>query len=153
MFFIIFFGRICNIYSFRFYQEYFSYFFQLNNFRYHILHILVTLSADKSNYVRGTITESEAKNLWDVVRKLIDSTYDFQEIAMNKSDDTGSKDKYGDVEIMSTKTSFYNEFKLGVYAYDALLSGVNEMTAGSATEYENRNIYEALGLKKFDIRR
>lgn len=107
---------------------------------YHILHVLVTLSADKANYIRGTISQSEAKNLWTVVRQLIDGQYSFQEIAMNKSDDTGSKDQYGDVEIMSTKTSFYNEFKLGVYAYDALLSGNN--TQGT----DNAAIYKAMGL-------
>lgn len=116
---------------------------------YHILHILVTLSASKDDYVRGTITEDEAKNLWDVVLKLIDSKYDFQQIAMTKSDDTGSKDKYGDVEIMSTKTSFYNEFKLGIYAYDALLSGVNTYCKGDGVG-ANVNIYKALGLATGD---
>ena len=107
---------------------------------YHVLHILVSLSADKSNYIRGTISDSEASLLWQVVRQLIDGEYSFQEIAMNKTNDTGSKDQFGDVEIMSTKTSFYNEFKLGVYAYDAILSGVN-------SENDNtRAIYRALGL-------
>ena len=107
---------------------------------YHVLHILVSLSADKSNYIRGTISDSEASLLWQVVRQLIDGEYSFQEIAMNKTNDTGSKDQFGDVEIMSTKTSFYNEFKLGVYAYDAILSGVND-------ENDNtRAIYRALGL-------
>lgn len=109
---------------------------------YHVLHILVTLGADKADYTRGTISESEAAKLWQVVRQLIDGQYSFQEIAMNKTDDTGSKDQYGDVEIMSTKTSFYNEFKLGVYAYDAILSGLNTEGTG-----EDANpAYKALGL-------
>lgn len=107
---------------------------------YHILHILVQLSADKADYVRGTISKSEATNLWGVVRNLIMGENNFQTIAMNKSEDTGSKDKFGDVEIMSTKTSFYNEFKLGIYAYDALLSGVNENVS------DTKDIYNALGI-------
>ena len=107
---------------------------------YHILHVLVTLSADKANYVRGTITEAEASKLWQVVRELIDGSYSFEEVAYNLSDDTGSKSAYGDVGIMSTKTSFYNEFKLGIYAYDAILSGINSNNAKTA------DIYNAFGL-------
>lgn len=107
---------------------------------YHILHVLITLSADKANYIRGTITSSEASKLWQVVRQLIDGEYSFENVAYNLSDDTGSKSAYGDVGIMSTKTSFYNEFKLGIYAYDALLSGVN--TYGEDT----KDIYNAFGI-------
>lgn len=109
-------------------------------FPYHIIHVLVKLSAAKDDYHRGTITESEAENLWKVVRQLIDKNYSFGDVAFNLSDDTGSKAQYGDVGIMSTKTSFYNEFKLGIYAYDALLSGVN--TQGDS----NKKIYESFGL-------
>ena len=107
---------------------------------YHILHILVKLSADKSDYVRGTITESEAKKLWQVVRMLLDSKFTWAEAA-KLSDDT-SKDDFGDVGIMSTNTSFYNEFKLGIYAFDALLSGVNTYDDESA----DAHIYDAFGL-------
>ena len=105
---------------------------------YHILHILVKLSADKDNYVRGTITESEATKLWQVVRMLLDSKFTWAEVA-KLSDDT-SKDDFGDVGIMSTNTSFYNEFKLGIYAFDALLSGVNTKTD------DNEDIYNAFGI-------
>ena len=111
-------------------------------FPYHILHVLVSLSADKDNYNRGTITEAEATKLWQVVRQLIDENYSFEDVAFNLSDDTGSKSAYGDVGIMSLKTSFYNEFKLGIYAYDAILSGVN------AQSDANKLIYESLGLNK-----
>lgn len=110
---------------------------------YHILHVLVTLANGKDNYNRGTISEDEANSLWSVVRNLIDKSFDFQETALNKTEDTGSKDQYGDVEIMSTKTSFYNEFKLGIYAYDGLLSGDNLV---SDNEHDVSNIIEALGL-------
>lgn len=111
-------------------------------FPYHILHTLVTLSADKANYNRGTITSSEASNLWQTVRKLIDKSYSFESIAgSDLNGDTGSKSAFGDVGIMTTKTSFYNEFKLGIYAYDAILSGVN-----AYDENGNGAIYEAFGL-------
>ena len=109
---------------------------------YHILHTLVTLSADKADYNRGTITESEASNLWQTVRKLIDASYSFESIAgSDLNGDTGSKSAFGDVGIMTTKTSFYNEFKLGIYAYDAILSGINNYSADA-----NGAIYDAFGL-------
>ena len=111
-------------------------------FPYHILHTLVTLSADKADYNRGTITESEASNLWQTVRKLIDASYSFESIAgSDLNGDTGSKSAFGDVGIMTTKTSFYNEFKLGIYAYDAILSQVN-----AYNENANGAIYDAFGL-------
>lgn len=108
---------------------------------YHIQHVLVSLSAAKDNYNRGVITSGEATKLWSVVRELIDNSYSFEDVA-KMSDDTGSKEKGGDVGIMSTKTSFYNEFKLGIYAYEAILSGVN-----SESE-ENKGIYKAMGFLK-----
>ena len=111
---------------------------------YHIIHILVKLSADKSDYNRGTITEAEATKLWQVVRQLIDGQYTFEDVAFNLSDDT-SKDAYGDVGIMTTKTSFYNEFKLGIYAYDAIMSDLNPI---DSPEEDNEKIHVALGLDK-----
>lgn len=113
-------------------------------FPYHILHVLVTLSADKSDYSRGTISESEATKLWQVVRELIDGSYSFEDVAFKLSDDTGSKSAYGDVGIMSKKTSFYNEFKLGIYAYDAILSGINSNDAST------KDIYAAFGIDEED---
>ena len=114
-------------------------------FPYHILHVLVSLSASESDYVRGTITEAEANKLWTVVRKLIDGSYSFEDVASTESDDTGSKAKFGDVGIMTTKTSFYNEFKLGLYAYDAILSGVNGENR-AADPHKSVQIYKAFGL-------
>ncbi len=105
---------------------------------YHILHILVKLSADAEDYTRAKITEDEAKKLWDVVRHLVDQQYSFEETA-KLSDDT-SKDDFGDVGIMSTKTDFYNEFKLGIYAFDGLLSNIN------IQDDTNTAIYKAFGI-------
>ena len=107
---------------------------------YHIIHVLVKLEAEDTNYNRGTISVANAKALKDVVLKLIDGDYLFENIAKNVSDDTGSKVEYGDVGLMTTKTSFYNEFKLGIYAYDAIMSGINDQDA------TNKAIYEAMGL-------
>ena len=106
---------------------------------YHILHVLVKLGADASDYARATITADEAAKLWRVVRKLMDGSYKFEEVAYSESEDT-SNTAYGDVGVMSTQTSFYNEFKLGIYAYDALLSKVNTQDA------DNKLIYEAFGV-------
>jgi hypothetical protein len=116
-------------------------------FPYHILHVLVKLGADASDYSRATITSSEAAKLWSVVRKLMDGSYSFEEVAYLESEDS-SNTAYGDVGIMSTQTSFYNEFKLGIYAYDALLSGNNEF----GKDYQgnestaNEPIYKAFGI-------
>lgn len=110
---------------------------------YHILHILVKLSADKSDYTRGTITEAEATKLWQVVRMLLDSKFTWAEVA--KLSDDSSKDDFGDVGIMSTNTSFYNEFKLGIYAYDAILSQNNTYGTTEETSTDN-HIYDAFGL-------
>ena len=107
---------------------------------YHIIHVLVKLEAEDTNYNRGTISVANAKALKDVVLKLIDGDYLFENIAKNVSDDTGSKVEYGDVGLMTTKTSFYNEFKLGIYAYDAIMSGINNQDSS------NKAIYEAMGL-------
>ncbi|MBO6280201.1 MAG: hypothetical protein J6M95_01295 [Bacilli bacterium] len=108
-------------------------------FPYHILHVLVKLNADATDYSRASITSAEAEKLWNVVRKLIDATYSFEEVAYKESEDS-SNTAYGDVGIMSTQTSFYNEFKLGIYAYDALLSGRNTQTA------DTEAIYKAFGV-------
>lgn len=108
-------------------------------FPYHVIHILVKLSADAGDYSHATISESEAEKLWDIVRHLVDGQYSFEETA-KLSDDTSSSE-YGDVELMSTRTSFYNEFKLGTYAYDAILSANNSETANV-----NDSIYKAFGI-------
>lgn len=96
---------------------------------YHIKHILLSVEGGNTNYFNGTITESEAKNMIDVLSKLVDTNYTFGEIAKQYSGDSGSKNKYGDAGIMSTTTSFINEFKLGTYAYDLLLSGRTDVSA------------------------
>ena len=113
-------------------------------FPYHVLHTLVKLeSAGATDYVRGTISEGEATKLWNNVRHLMEDTFEEVSGDTNLNDD-GSNTKYGDVGIMSTKTKFYNEYKLGVYAFDALLSHVNEV------DVNNYGIYNAFGIMEKD---
>ena len=89
-------------------------------FPYHIRHVLVSLSGGSSNFYSGTITSAEAKNLMNTMSALLDSKYTFSDVAKKYSGDSGSGAKGGDVGIMSTTTSFVNEFKLGLYVYDSL---------------------------------
>ena len=85
---------------------------------YHVSHILVKLDdASGTNYATGTISEANAKKLYDVVNALGAGVDDFDTIS-RYSEDTGSRDMHGDLGIMDTSTSFVNEFKLGIYAYE-----------------------------------
>ena len=99
-------------------------------FPYHIRHILLSVDGGDKDFYNDTITESEAKTIVDVLSKLVDSNYTFGQIAYQYSGDSGSATKYGDAGIMSTTTSFINEFKLGIYAYDALFSGRSSVVEG-----------------------
>ena len=109
---------------------------------YHVSHILVKLSSASNNeHTEDTISESEAKKLSEVVKELAGAKTDeagdtnvaerqrFGTIALNLSEDTESSKKYGDLGIMDKDTSFVQEFKLGVYAYDALYNAGENLSA------------------------
>ena len=101
---------------------------------YHVSHILVKLASASSNeHAQATISSSESKKLSDVVKELAgaDSTDEtgkttskdrltFGNIAYNLSEDDGSAKEYGDLKIMDKDTEFVQEFKLGLYAVDAI---------------------------------
>ena len=101
---------------------------------YHVSHILVKLGSASSNeHAQATISSSESKKLSDVVKELAgaDSTDEtgkttskdrltFGNIAYNLSEDDGSAKEYGDLKIMDKDTEFVQEFKLGLYAVDAI---------------------------------
>ena len=93
-------------------------------FPYHIRHVLVKLASGSTNFYDGTITEDEAKKLGNVMESLIDSNYTFAQVAQQYSDDNDgddpSSEKGGDLGVMTTSTPFVNEFKLGIYAFDAI---------------------------------
>lgn len=117
---------------------------------YHIRHVLASISGGEGDYVQGTITSSEAQKLGTIMDKLLDSNYNFGRVASEESGDEGSAKKSGDVGIMSTTTSFVNEFKLGIYAYDALYNKDN------ATKSAASDIKKGLGIDNnftFDLSR
>lgn len=87
---------------------------------YHVRHILVKVSASANALYNAEITESEAKKLANVGENLALGGETFGSLAQLYSEDTGSAEKFGDLGIMSKSTSFINEFKLGVYAYEAI---------------------------------
>ena len=89
-------------------------------FPYHIRHVLASISGGANNFYSGTITSAEAKTLKNIVESLMNGQFSFADVAKKYSGDTGSGAKGGDVGIMTTTTSFVNEFKLGLYAYDAI---------------------------------
>lgn len=93
-----------------------------NKLPYHVKHILVKVSDQSNKIYDGAITEGEARKLTSVIKRLArrQNNETFGDIAREASEDTGSAANFGDLGIMSKATSFVNEFKLGVYAYDAL---------------------------------
>lgn len=102
-----------------------------SRYPYHIRHILVKTDSDAKNYSTGTITEEQAKSLYNVVSKIRDGKLTFGEIALSNSEDS-SNEKYGDVGIMTNKASstgslqMASEFQLGLYAYDSLTHASNQ---------------------------
>lgn len=85
---------------------------------YHVRHILVKISdSGTTNYYNSTIDKDDAIGLWDVANALREGKDSFGRIAQLYSDDT-SASSFGDLGIMDKDTSFVNEFKLGVYAYE-----------------------------------
>jgi hypothetical protein len=137
---------------------------------YHVRHILVKVSAAAGAYTQGELTESsttsdagEATKLATTIMRLAgadtstkgttsaNSRESFGEIAKNTSDDTSSAAKYGEtgdssLSVMTKSTSFVSEFKLGIYAYDALY---NQKNVASTDTYTKSNIASIVpGLKE-----
>lgn len=94
---------------------------------YHIRHILVQVDASQDyGYSRGHISSDDAHQIYQVVTALANGT-SFADTANLYTDDTGNKDSNtgtlnGGEYIMDSSTPFVNEFKLGIYTYDLLLS-------------------------------
>lgn len=93
-----------------------------NKLPYHVRHILVKVSSSTNAFYDATVTEQEAKNISSVIKRLAirKNNETFGDIAREASEDTGSAAQFGDLGIMTKSTSYVNEFKLGVYAYDAI---------------------------------
>ena len=121
-----------------------------NALPYHIRHILVKTDASATDFVNSLISSTEANKLYNVISKLKDGKLSFAQVAYDESDDGSGKESYGDVGIVtnqinssSGKLQMVNEFQLGIYAYDAILSGKNNETIskglGLDGEYKNEN--------------
>lgn len=109
----------------------------LDQLPYHIAHILVKVSADADNHTQGTITESESRKLSDVVKYIAGDEIiagssstkraSFGDIAKQQSDDSGSAERYGELSVMDRKQAddFVQEFRFGIYAYEAIYNQIN----------------------------
>ena len=101
---------------------------------YHVKHILINVDATSGAYYNGTISSDNVQNLYLAISELAAGT-SFGQIAEDLSNDTQSAATFGDLGIMDTSTSYVNEFKLGIYAYDTYFNTNSEITTSlSATE-------------------
>lgn len=87
---------------------------------YHVSHILVKIEdSDSTNYARATVSENNAKKLFDVADALRQNTYEsFADTAV-LSDDSAPRGDLGLVDMDKTAT-YIDEFKYAVYAYENL---------------------------------
>ena len=93
---------------------------------YHMSHLMIEIAdSSDTNYSDGKISKDNAKDLYTVVNelKLGGETRKFKNLAYTYSDDETSRAKSGDLGIMDYDTSFINEFKLGIYAYEQFYLG------------------------------
>ena len=124
---------------------------------YHVSHILVKLAdTSDTNYHNGTISEANAERLYNVISELGAGAKTFSKIAMTYNEDPGSKDKEGDLGIMDYDTSFINEFKLGIYAYEQFYNGTTVTGSKIAVADEvktnyNNAVKEMFGIGDNDI--
>ena len=104
---------------------------------YHIRHILVKVeeAAAAEKFYKGTVSEEQAKKIFDIVQTLAKGEKTFTETAL-KSEDT-SNEKGGDVGIVTNVASsvgqtMVNEFRLGLYAYDNIYDAANAADPAAA---------------------
>ncbi len=121
-----------------------------NKVPYHIRHILVQVDASQDyGYSRGHISSDDAHQIYQVVTALANGT-SFADTANRYTDDTGNKDSNtgtlnGGEYIMDSSTSFVNEFKLGIYTYDLLLSDNDyKSDTNYQTKLDNLHIPESV---------
>jgi len=108
---------------------------------YHVKHILVQNDASQEyGYSRGQISSDNAHNLFEVINNLANGS-SFTDVANRFSQDPGNGDggnKKGGEYIMATDAGFVNEFQLGIYAWDLLLSNNGELYKSS-----NESLYNS----------
>jgi len=96
---------------------------------YHVSHILIKVDASGASGTgiwSGEISSSDADQITDVVKSL-SSSESFGDVALQMSEDTSSATRYGELAsddsvAMTKDTSYVNEFKLGLYAYDTFIN-------------------------------
>ena len=126
-----------------------------NKVPYHIRHILVQVDASQDyGYSRGHISSDDAHQIYQVVTSLANGKENgtsFADTANLYTDDTGNKDSStgtlnGGEYIMDSSTPFVNEFKLGIYTYDLLLSQNNYDVSNPIyqTKLDNLHIPESV---------
>ncbi len=110
---------------------------------YTISHILVKFaSATNGEHTQATISEAESRKLGQLIELLAGADInngdgkiasarrtEFGTIAKTlPSDDSGSAEKYGQLDVMDRDLadSFINEFKFGIYSYEAIYNAVNQ---------------------------
>ena len=108
---------------------------------YHVKHILINVDASSGAYYNGQISSDNVRNLYLAVSELANGT-NFGQIAEDLSDDSGSASKFGDLGIMDTSTSYVNEFKLGLYAYDTYFNTNEEVNSSLSSNSNPFNIPE-----------
>ena len=119
---------------------------------YHVSHILVKLAdSSDTNYYNGTISEANAERLYNVINELGAGAKKFAKIAMTYNEDPGSKDKEGDLGIMDYDTSFINEFKLGIYAYEQFYLGTDVSNSRIAVTDNIKNKYKEAAQNAFNL--
>ena len=122
---------------------------------YHIRHILVKVdeaaNADEK-YYKGTVTDTQAKLLYNIVSTLASGKYTFAQVASMYSED-GSASSGGDVGIMTNAATsgslgMVNEFQLGLYAYDNIYDTVHAASSAAATIKAGLGFDSVVGTKK-----
>ena len=110
---------------------------------YHVKQILVKVAgASDKDSTRAVITEEESIKLGKVIMALANGE-NFSSVAKMYSDDDGSKNNGGDLGIMDRDTSFVNDFKLGIYLYEAFYNNATKSTGGT---YDSKVAKTELGL-------
>lgn len=123
---------------------------------YHVSHILVKVDAASGGEgtYKGKISSDNATKLGDVVKSLVSSTSNFAQTAYQFSDD-GSSSYYGDLfagdsgTALDTSTSYVNEFKLGLYAYETYFnhSSTSQEDVKTALRVPSDTVNKTVGAK------
>ncbi|MBE6134807.1 MAG: hypothetical protein E7179_02215 [Erysipelotrichaceae bacterium] len=104
---------------------------------YTVSHILVKVAgATNGDHTSAKITETESGKLGNVVMLMANASKkanrdNFGKIAYDESEDPGSAAKWGLLSVMDRDQAddFVQEFRFGVYAYDAIYNKINQNAA------------------------